>query len=131
MATSFPKDQIKFLLLENVHQSAHELIRGEGFALETVPRSLKEDELAQKLRDVPVLGIRSKTQVTARALGEARRLLSFGAFCIGSFQAALPAAHERGGPGINTTFPNTRSLAASHICEGRPMTWLLRCLCRP
>src|SRR5437879_10493821 len=69
MATSFPKDQIKFLLLENVHQSAHELIRGEGFALETVPRSLKEDELAQKLRDVHVLGIRSKTQVTARALG--------------------------------------------------------------
>src|SRR6267143_1739635 len=73
MATSFPKDQIKFLLLENVHQSAHDLIRSEGFALEAVPRSLKEDELAQKLRDVHVLGIRSKTQVTARALAEARR----------------------------------------------------------
>ncbi|TMA86070.1 MAG: phosphoglycerate dehydrogenase [Deltaproteobacteria bacterium] len=117
MATSFPKDQIKFLLLENVHQSAHELIRGEGFALETVSRSLKEDELAQKLRDVHVLGIRSKTQVTARALGEARRLLSVGCFCIGTNQVDLAAANERGVPVFNAPFSNTRSVAELIICE--------------
>ena len=104
MATSFPKDQIKFLLLENVHQSAHDLIRNEGFALEAVPRSLKEDELAQKLRDVHVLGIRSKTQVTARALAEARRLLSVGCFCIGTNQVDLAAANGRGVPVFNAPF---------------------------
>ena len=117
MATSFPKDQIKFLLLENVHQSAHELIRSEGFALEAVPRSLKEDELAQKLRDVHVLGIRSKTQVTARALAEARRLLSVGCFCIGTNQVDLAAANGRGVPVFNAPFSNTRSVAELIICE--------------
>jgi len=117
MATSFPKDQIKFLLLENVHQSAHDLIRNEGFALEAVPRSLKEDELAQKLRDVHVLGIRSKTQVTARALAEARRLLSVGCFCIGTNQVDLAAANGRGVPVFNAPFSNTRSVAELIICE--------------
>ena len=117
MATSFPKDQIKFLLLENVHQSAHELIRSEGFALEAVPRSLKEDELAQKLRDVHVLGIRSKTQVTARALAETRRLLSVGCFCIGTNQVDLAAANGRGVPVFNAPFSNTRSVAELIICE--------------
>src|SRR5439155_725887 len=111
MATSFPKDQIKFLLLENVHQSAHDLIRSEGFALEAVPRSLKEDELAQKLRDVHVLGIRNKTQVTARALAEARRLLSVGCFCIGTNQVDLAATNGRGVPVFNAPFSNTRSVA--------------------
>src|SRR2546430_15636638 len=110
MATSFPKDQIKFLLLENVHQSAHDLIRSEGFALEAVPRSLKEDELAQKLRDVHVLGIRSKTQVTARALAEARRLLSVGCFCIGTNQVDLSAANGRGVPAFYAPFSNYRGV---------------------
>src|SRR2546430_275993 len=117
MATSFHKDQIKFLLLENVHQSAHDLIRSEGFALETVPRALKEGELAQKLRDGHVLGIRSKAQVTARALGEARRLLSVGCFCIGTNQVDLAAANERGVPVFNAPFSNTRSVAELIICE--------------
>src|SRR2546430_3349429 len=117
MATSFPKDQIKFLLLENVHQSAHELIRGEGFALETVPRALKEGELAQKLRDGHVLGIRSKAQVTARALGEARRLLAVGCFCIGTNQVDLAAANQRGIPVFNAPFSNTRSVAELVIGE--------------
>ena len=117
MATSFPKDQIKFLLLENVHQSAHDLIRSEGFALEAVPRSLKEDELAQKLRDVHVLGIRSKTQVTVRALAEARRLLSVGCFCIGTNQVDLAATNGRGVPVFNAPFSNTRSVAELIICE--------------
>src|SRR5438067_13435078 len=117
MATSFPKDQIKFLLLENVHQGAHGLSRNEGFALEAVPRSLKEDELAQKLRDVHVLGIRSKTQVTARALAEARRLLSVGCFCIGTNQVDLAAANGRGVPVFNAPFSSTRSVAELIICE--------------
>jgi D-3-phosphoglycerate dehydrogenase len=115
--TSFPKSQIQVLLLENVHPSAHELIRGEGFRLETGPGALREDELVERIRDVHVLGIRSKTRVTERALGEARRLLAVGAFCIGTNQVALDAAARRGVPVFNAPFSNTRSVAELVIAE--------------
>jgi D-3-phosphoglycerate dehydrogenase len=117
MATSFPVDQIKFLLLENIHSTAHELVRGEGFQLEIVPGALKEDELAEKLRDVHVLGIRSKTRVTEKALAEARRLLAVGCFCIGTNQVDLTAANLRGIPVFNAPFSNTRSVAELVIGE--------------
>lgn len=117
MATSFPVDQIKFLLLENIHATAHQIIRGEGFQLEILPGSLKEDELAQKLRDAHVLGIRSKTRVTARSLEDARRLLAIGCFCIGVNQVDLAAANLRGVPVFNAPFSNTRSVAELVIGE--------------
>src|SRR5712692_288184 len=117
MATCFPVDQIKFLLLENIHSTAHELIRGEGFQLEILPGALKEDELTERLRDVHVLGIRSKTRVTEKALAEARRLLAVGCFCIGVNQVDLAAANLRGIPVFNAPFSNTRSVAELVICE--------------
>jgi D-3-phosphoglycerate dehydrogenase len=117
MATSFPVDQIKFLLLENIHSTAHELIRGEGFQLEILPGALKEDELTERLRDVHVLGIRSKTRVTEKALAEARRLLAVGCFCIGVNQVDLAAANLRGIPVFNAPFSNTRSVAELVIGE--------------
>ena len=117
MVTSFPLDQIKFLLLENIHPTAHELIRGQGFQLEILSGALKEDELAQKLRDVHVLGIRSKSRVTEKALAEARRLLAIGCFCIGVNQVDLNAANLRGIPVFNAPFSNTRSVAELVIGE--------------
>jgi len=117
MATSFPVDQIKFLLLENIHATAHELIRGEGFQLEILPGALKEDELTERLRDVHVLGIRSKTRVTEKALAEARRLLAVGCFCIGTNQVDLAAANRRGIPVFNAPFSNTRSVAELIVAE--------------
>jgi D-3-phosphoglycerate dehydrogenase len=117
MATSFPVDQIKFLLLENIHATAHEVIRGEGFQLEILPGALKEDELTERLRDVHVLGIRSKTRVTEKALAEARRLLAVGCFCIGTNQVDLAAANLRGIPVFNAPFSNTRSVAELVIGE--------------
>jgi D-3-phosphoglycerate dehydrogenase len=116
-ATSFPKEKIRVLLLENVHSSAHELVRTEGFRLETCPGSLAEDELAARVRGVHVLGIRSKTRVTARVLSEARRLLAVGTFCIGTDQVALDAANRRGVPVFNAPFSNTRSVAELVIAE--------------
>ncbi len=115
--TSFPKSQIRFLLLENVHPGAHELIREEGFRLETSPGALREDELVERIRDVHVLGFRSRTRVTGRALLEARRLLALGAFCIGTNQVALDAATSRGVPVFNAPFSNTRSVAELVIAE--------------
>src|SRR5580704_16691814 len=116
-STSFPKDQIKVLLLENVHPSAHELFRGEGFHLETVAKALSESELASRIEDVHVLGIRSKTQVTERILGSARRLLTLGCFCIGTNQVDLAGANKRGIPVFNAPFSNTRSVAEMIMAE--------------
>jgi D-3-phosphoglycerate dehydrogenase len=124
-ATSFPKDRIKVLLLENIHPSAHELFRGEGFHLETLSGALGEEELIKRVEDVHVLGIRSKTHVTDRVLGAARRLLSLGCFCIGTNQVDLAGAERRGVPVFNAPFSNTRSVAELIIAE---TVMLSRCL---
>jgi len=105
------------LLLENIHPSAHELFRAEGFQLETLSGALKGDELAKKLEDVHVLGIRSKTHVTAEALKHARRLLTLGCFCIGTNQVDLGAANRGGVPVFNAPFSNTRSVAEMILAE--------------
>ena len=116
--TSFPKGEIKVLLLENVHESAHEIFRGQGFHIEAIPRALKEDELIAKLSEgVHLLGIRSKTHVTKKALEAGKRLLSVGAFCIGTNQIDLDAANKCGVPVFNAPFSNTRSVAELVICE--------------
>jgi D-3-phosphoglycerate dehydrogenase / 2-oxoglutarate reductase len=117
MVTSYPAHKIKVLLLENIHASAQEMIRAEGLSLEVAPKALKEPELIEKLKDVHVLGIRSKTQVTARALEGARRLLSIGCFCIGTNQVDLGAAAVGGIPVFNAPFSNTRSVAELVIGE--------------
>jgi D-3-phosphoglycerate dehydrogenase len=115
--TSFPKNEIQILLLENIHETAQEIFRGEGFRLETVSHALKEDDLAERIRDVHVLGIRSKTHVTRRALENARRLLTVGAFCIGTNQVDLKAANQLGVPVFNAPFSNTRSVAELIVSE--------------
>ncbi|HEX7843265.1 MAG TPA: phosphoglycerate dehydrogenase [Kofleriaceae bacterium] len=115
--TSFPKSEIKILLLENIHPVAAEAFRAEGFQVETVRGALPEAELAQRVRDVHVLGIRSKTQVTPVVLDEARRMLAIGAFCIGTNQIALGHANRCGVPAFNAPFSNTRSVAELILAE--------------
>lgn len=116
-ATSFPKSEIKILLLENIHPVATEAFKAEGFQVELVKGALPEDELAAKVRDVHVLGLRSKTQVTERVLDEARRLLTVGAFCIGTNQIRIGHANKRGVPVFNAPFSNTRSVAEMILSE--------------
>jgi len=116
-ATSFPKSEIKILLLENVHPVAAEAFRSEGFQVEALKTALPEAELAQRVRDVHVLGIRSKTQVTNAVLDEGRRLLTVGAFCIGTNQIALGHASRGGVPVFNAPFSNTRSVAELILAE--------------
>jgi D-3-phosphoglycerate dehydrogenase / 2-oxoglutarate reductase len=116
-ATSYPKSEIKILLLEGIHPTAREAFAAEGFAVEVLGAALGEAELAERLRDVHVLGIRSKTQVTPAALAEARRLLAIGAFCIGTNQIALREASQHGVPVFNAPFSNTRSVAELIIAE--------------
>lgn len=115
--TSFPKEQIKVLLLENIHPLAYEAFKNEGFQVETMSIALSPSQLREKIRDVHVLGIRSKTHVTAEALAEAKRLLTLGCFCIGTNQVDLEFAKHRGIPVFNAPFGNTRSVAEMTIAE--------------
>ena len=116
-ASNPPKEPVKVLLLENIHESAHRLFLAEGFQIETRSSALKGDELASALAGVHVLGIRSKTHVTASALEKADKLLSVGCFCIGVNQVDLAAANRRGIPVFNAPFSNTRSVAEMIIGE--------------
>ena len=116
-ATSFPKSEIKILLLENIHPVAKEAFSAEGFRVETASGALPEAELAARVRDAHVLGIRSKTQVTPKVLDEGKRLLAVGAFCIGTNQVALGPANTHGVPVFNAPFSNTRSVAELILAE--------------
>jgi len=115
--TSFPKNKIKILLLENVHTVAVDLFNKQDFQVETLKGALTEEELKEKIKDVHALGIRSKTRVTASVLKEANRLLCIACFCIGTDQVDLDAAEERGVPVFNSPFSNSRSVAELMIAE--------------
>jgi D-3-phosphoglycerate dehydrogenase / 2-oxoglutarate reductase len=115
--TSYPKQRIKVLLLENIAQSAQQLITADGLSLEVMSAALGEKELCEKIADVHLLGIRSKTHVTEEVLKAGRRLLSVGCFCIGTNQVDLVAANRRGIVVFNAPFSNTRSVAELVISE--------------
>lgn len=114
---SYPKNRIKILLLENVHPDAFTKLSSDGFTVETVSRSLSEDELIEKLQDVHVLGIRSKTQVTKRVIEAAEKLMVVSAFCIGTKQIDLEACKENGIVVFNAPYSNTRSVVELAIGE--------------
>ena len=114
---SYPKSRIKVLLLENVHPVAVQLFEQEGFNVEIKKGALDEDELSEAIRDVSILGIRSKTQVTQRVLEHANKLMTVGAFCIGTNQIDLTACTERGIAVFNAPYSNTRSVVELAIGE--------------
>ena len=115
--TSFPKEKIDILLLENIHESAEQLLTAEGFHVERLKTALPEDELCRRLASAHVVGLRSKTQITQKVLLEAKRLLTVGCFCIGTNQVDLKTANARGVPVFNAPFSNTRSVAEMVIAE--------------
>lgn len=108
---------IRALLLEQIHPDAEDILRSCGFEVESVSRALDEDELAQRLVGVSLLGIRSKTHVTARVLEAADKLVAIGAFCIGTNQIDLAGASEHGVTVFNAPFSNTRSVVELAIAE--------------
>ncbi|MEX1240817.1 MAG: phosphoglycerate dehydrogenase [Cyclobacteriaceae bacterium] len=116
-AISYPKNRINVLLLENVHAVAQEVLKAEGFNVETYPAALSEEQLCEKVKNVSVLGIRSKTHVTAKVLENANRLMVIGAFCIGTNQIDLREATRKGIAVFNAPFSNTRSVVELAIAE--------------
>jgi D-3-phosphoglycerate dehydrogenase / 2-oxoglutarate reductase len=111
------KNKTKILLLENIHPLTKELLGQEGFQVETLSHALKEPELKEKIHDVNILGIRSKTQITETILKNAPDLLSVACFCIGTNHVDLHAAQERGIAIFNSPFSNTRSVAEMIAAE--------------
>ena len=114
---SYPKNRINVLLLENVHPVALSLLKAEGFNVETYHAAMTEDELIDKIKNVSVLGIRSKTQVTAKVLANANRLMVIGAFCIGTNQIDLNEATRKGIAVFNAPFSNTRSVVELAVAQ--------------
>lgn len=117
MKTSFPKQKIKVLLLENIHPQAEGIFEREGYQLEVIGRALSEEELCEKIEGVFILGIRSKTHVTAKVLEHANRLMAVGAFCIGTNQIDLEACADKGVIAFNAPYSNTRSVVELAIGE--------------
>jgi len=85
--------------------------------VERVAGALKPEELAERLKGVHLLGIRSKTNVPESALAHAESLLAIGAFCIGTNQIELTATNRHGIPCFNAPFSNTRSVAELVLSE--------------
>ncbi len=116
-SVSYPKNRINVLLLENVHPIAVKLLQEEGYNVEIYPAGMDEDELSDRIRNVSILGIRSKTQLSAKVLENAHRLMAVGAFCIGTNQIDLEACLKKGIAVFNAPFSNTRSVVELAISE--------------
>jgi D-3-phosphoglycerate dehydrogenase len=118
LPTSYPKDKIKVVLLEDIHPAAVSAFRKAGYTdITKLKRSAAGAELDAIVRDAHILGIRSKTQLTQAVLDQAGKLLAVGCFCIGTNQVDLDRATEKGIPVFNSPYSNTRSVAELVLAE--------------
>ncbi|WP_339782323.1 phosphoglycerate dehydrogenase [uncultured Marinobacter sp.] len=109
---SLEKSKIRILLLEGVHQSALDTLNAAGYTnIEYLSHSLGEEDLIEKIADAHFVGLRSRTQLTAKVFEAAKKLVAVGCFCIGTNQVDLHAATRRGIAVFNAPFSNTRSVA--------------------
>jgi D-3-phosphoglycerate dehydrogenase len=118
MKTSYPKQDIKVLLLEGVSRTALDALQGAGYSnIEYHEKALPEAELKRRIADAHLVGIRSRTILTSDVLNEARRLIAVGCFCIGTNQVDTNTAESLGVPVFNAPYSNTRSVAELVIAE--------------
>jgi D-3-phosphoglycerate dehydrogenase len=116
--TSYPKQDIRVLLLEGVSQTAVETFRAAGYTqIEYHEKSLPEDELKRRIAEAHIVGIRSRSHLTDDVLSQARRLIAVGCFCIGTNQVDLDAAELAGIPVFNAPYSNTRSVAELVVAQ--------------
>jgi len=115
---SLDKSKIKILILEGVHPTGIDALKKDGYSdIDYHPKSLPESKLIAALRDAYFIGIRSQTQLTAKVINSAEKLMGIGCFCIGTNQVDLDAAQQRGIPVFNAPFSNTRSVAELVLAE--------------
>lgn len=110
--TSYPKEKINILLLENISDTAVKFFKDNGYtSVKKITGALSEEDLIREVKDVHLLGIRSKTQITSRVLDAAKKLQAIGCFCIGVNQVDLKYAKQQGVAVFNAPYSNTRSVA--------------------
>ena len=109
--------KVRVLLLESIHADAVARLESEGYQVESVRNALDEAELIERIEGVHLLGIRSKTKVTAKVLEAADSLVAIGAFCIGTDQIDLADAASHGVAVFNAPFSNTRSVVELAVSE--------------
>lgn len=110
--TSYPKEKINILLLENISDVALKKFKDAGYhGVKKLTGAVSEDELIREIKNVHLLGIRSKTQLTQRVLAAAEKLQAVGCFCIGVNQVNLAEATRHGVAVFNAPYSNTRSVA--------------------
>ncbi len=115
---SLDKKQIRILLLEGIHQSAVETFEKSGYSnIEYIKTALDEKKLEEKIKDFHIIGIRSRTNLTAGVLKKAKKIFTIGCFSIGTNQVDKEAAKMLGIPVFNAPFSNTRSVAELVIAE--------------
>ena len=107
-----PREQIRVLLLEGIHERAETAFRKAGYTSVTrLTDALRGDDLLEAIAATEIIGIRSRTQLTSEVLAAADRLLAIGCFCIGTNQVALEEAAAKGVPVFHAPHSNTRSVA--------------------
>ena len=114
---SYPKNKINVLLLEKVDKIAFDLFKEEGYNVESLDGSLNEKDLIKKIKDVSILGIRSKTIISDKVIKSANKLLAIGAFCIGTNQIKFESCNDSGIVVFNAPYSNTRSVVEIVIAQ--------------
>jgi D-3-phosphoglycerate dehydrogenase len=110
--TSYPREKINILLLENISELAVQNFKRAGYdSVRKLTGALPEEELIREIRDVHLLGIRSKSHISANVLNAAKKLQAIGCFCIGVNQVDLQSATNQGVAVFNAPYSNTRSVA--------------------
>src|SRR5699024_12727555 len=104
---SYPKEKIRVLLIEDIHDEAVKAFKEAGYSkIKKLSNALSEEELINEIADVQILGIRSKTQLTEKVLEAATKLKAVGCFCIGTNQVDLEAATKHGVVVMNAPYSN-------------------------
>ncbi len=111
-STSYPKEKINILLLENISDAAVAEFKEAGYAsVRKLTGALSEEDLIREVKDVHLLGIRSKSHITKPVLEAAKKLHAIWCFCFGCIQVDLHTATEHGVAGFNAPYSITRSVA--------------------
>ncbi|MDB5405627.1 MAG: D-isomer specific 2-hydroxyacid dehydrogenase NAD-binding [Rhodospirillales bacterium] len=112
------QQETRVLLLENVNDSAVDLLAAAGYRNVTrLTDALDGAALRERLEGVHLLGIRSRTHLTDAIFAAAPSLLAVGCFSVGTNQVDLDAGRRRGIPVFNAPYSNTRSVAELVIGE--------------
>ena len=110
--TSYPKEKINILFLENISKAAVKKFTDAGYSsVKQVPGALSEEQLIKEIKNVHLVGIRSKSKITEKVLAQAEKLQAIGCFCIGTNQVDIAAATRKGITVFNAPYSNTRSVA--------------------